>query len=147
MLVKRLLPEGRERLAVIKHDEPLLAAARFLGKKEPNLVVVCADDGTVEGVISKTDIVAHVSHCAGASCTMPAASVMTREIVACRPEESLKEIWQVMKERSLKNIPVIDDQRRPLAIVSARQVMRVLMEEAEYEEELLRDYVTCMGYR
>ena len=147
MLVERLLPASREKLAAITQDEPLLAAATRLRERDCNLVAVCGDDGAMTGVISKTDVVAQVGHCAGASCTMPAASVMTRDVVACRPDDPLKEVWRTMKERSLKNMPVLDNGRRPLGILSARQVMRALMEEVEHEEELLRDYVACVGYR
>ena len=51
-----------------------------------------------------------------------------------------------MKERGLKNIPVVDQDSRPIGVLNARDALEVLLEEVEYEELLLREYVMCVGY-
>jgi Mg/Co/Ni transporter MgtE len=51
-----------------------------------------------------------------------------------------------MKERGLKNIPVVDQDSRPIGVLNARDALEVLLQEAEYGEGLLRDYVMCVGY-
>lgn len=56
-------------------------------------------------------------------------------------------VWFIMKERGLKNIPVVDQDARPIGVINARDALEVPLEEAEYEEALLRDYVMCAGYR
>jgi CBS domain-containing protein len=139
MLVRKILPEERERLAVVDQEAPLVAAARELRDAATNLVIVCdASSGGMMGVITKTDVVARISQCTGANCTMPVASVMTREVVACRPEQPLSDVWTIMKERQLKRLPVVDGKGKPIALLSARQVMEGLLREVEQEEELLR---------
>jgi CBS domain-containing protein len=52
-----------------------------------------------------------------------------------------------MRERGLQRVPVLDEGRRPLGIIYAREALQALLSEAENEEELLRDYVSGMGYR
>jgi CBS domain-containing protein len=52
-----------------------------------------------------------------------------------------------MKDRGLKNIPVVETDSRPIGVLNARDALEVLLEDAEYEEGLLRDYVMCVGYR
>lgn len=47
----------------------------------------------------------------------------------------------------MKHVPIADGEGRPIGVLSARQVMHALMEEVQHEEELLRDYVMCVGYR
>jgi CBS domain-containing protein len=147
MLVENILADAGEKLALVDHEGPLVAAARLLHDSTTNLVVVCDASGTMIGVITKTDVVARISQCTGASCTTPVAVVMTRDVVACRPEQSLSEVWTLVKGRRLKRLPVIDAMGKPLGVVSARQVMEGLLKEVEHEEELLRDYVMCVGYR
>ena len=147
MLVKGILTGEGEKLAVVDHDAPLIAAARLLRDSTINLVVVRSQTGQMIGVITKTDVVARISECAGASCTTPAASVMTSDVLACRPEQPLSEVWTLMKARRLKRLPVADAEGRPAAVVSAHQVMEGLLKEVEREDELLRDYVMCVGYR
>lgn len=52
-----------------------------------------------------------------------------------------------MKECGLKHAPVADTTGGAVGILSARAVMEALVEHTEQEEELLRDYVMCLGYR
>jgi CBS domain-containing protein len=147
MLVGDILAEGGEKLALVDPEGPLVAAARLLRDGTTNLVVVCDASGTMIGVITKTDIVARISQCTGASCTTQVALVMAQDVVACRPEQPLSEVWTLVKGRRLKRLPVIDAMGKPLGVVSARQVMEGLLNEVEHEEKLLRDYVMCVGYR
>ena len=51
-----------------------------------------------------------------------------------------------MKERKLKNIPVVDRDSRPIGILRARDVLQILLEESQDEESILRDYVMGIGY-
>ncbi len=75
-----------------------------------------------------------------------ASAVMTQAVIYCRPDDLLHEIWLVMKERHLKNIPILDRGSRPIGVLNARDALEALIEELEYEEVLLREYVMCVGY-
>lgn len=99
MFVKRLLPAASKRLVSIADDAPLIQAAKLL-RSGTDLVVVCGSGGRLAGVITKTDIVGQMSHCQGAGCTTAVSSVMTRDVVLCRPDELLHDVWMRMKERS-----------------------------------------------
>lgn len=145
--VERILPAARERLVTIKTDALLIDAARLLNGPQLNLVVVCDESGKMAGVITKTDVVSRISYCTGCSCTMAASHVMTKEVTFCRPSDWLHEVWSVIKQRSLKNIPVVDQNSVPVGVLNARDVVRTLLEDTQYEESLLRDYVMGIGYR
>jgi CBS domain-containing protein len=134
MFVERMLPIARDRLITIRD-------------LDCDLIVVCNSDELLAGVITKTDIVRQISHCDGAGCMTAASAVMTRTVVLCRPNAPLHDIWSVMKERRLKNIPIVDQDCRPLGVVNARDALEALLEEVEHEEVLLREYVMCVGYR
>ena len=51
-----------------------------------------------------------------------------------------------MKERKSKNIPVVDQDSRPIGLLHARDILQVLLKESEDEESMLRDYVMGIGY-
>jgi CBS domain-containing protein len=136
----RVLTEPREKLVTIADDAPLMEAANLL-HQGTDLVIVCDSAGLVAGVITKTDVVGQMSRCQGASCTMAASLAMTRDVVVCRPDEQLQEVWKRMKERKLKNIPVLDKDSRPVGVLHARDILQVLFEESKDEEAVLRDYV------
>ncbi len=146
MLVERMLAAAQKRLVTIEDDVPLINAAKLLGDLHTDLVVVCGSDKLLAGVISKTDIVRRMSDCQGSGCTTSTSTVMTRTVILCHPSDLLHDIWLIMKERGLKNIPVVDQDSRPLGVINARDALEALLEEVEYEEILLRDYVMCVGY-
>jgi CBS domain-containing protein len=145
--VEKIVPVARERLVTVRDDAPLTEAARFLDGRHVNLVVVCDKHGAMAGVITRTDIVRQMSLCMGFGCTAPAAAVMTKDVISCRPSDSLQDIWSVMKERKLLHVPIVGDDSRPLGVINARDALLVLLEGSEYEASLMRDYVMGIGYR
>lgn len=147
MLVEQLLAATRERLVTIRDDAPLTEAARHLHGTNTNLVVVCGLDGVMVGVITKTDVVGQIGRCQGVRCTVAASAVMTRDVISCHPHVPLKDVWDRMRKRGLKHIPVLDEGMRPIGVLDARQTVQALLEEVGSEEEFLRDYVMGVGYR
>jgi CBS domain-containing protein len=146
MIVERMLPASRRRLVTIGDDALLIDAAKLLSDLHTDLVVVCSSDQLLAGVITKTDIVRHISLCRGSGCTTAASTAMTRTVILCHPGDRLHDVWSIMKDRSLKNIPVVDQDSRPLGVLNARDALEALLEDVEYEEVLLREYVMCVGY-
>ncbi len=146
-LVEGILPLARERLVVVEQEALLTQAAALLDGRHTNLVVACDTSGAMAGVVTKTDIVRRIGHCSGSSCTVPVATVMTRDVVHCRPRDPLHDVWSVMKARNLLHVPVVDDDFKPIGVVNARDALLALLEGSEYQEALLRDYVMGIGYR
>lgn len=146
MLVDGLVPVSRTRLVTVPDGAPLISAARLL-RRGTDIVAVCGAEGRMIGVITKTDVVRQISHCQGSSCATAASSVMTRKVVLCRPGDGLHEVWSKMKEGGLKNIPIIDQDSRPVGMLNARDVLQALLQETENKESMLRDYVMGIGYR
>jgi|SRR5579872_754427 len=146
MLVEQTLPTARKRLFTIRDDAPLIDAATLLRDIASDLVVVSSSDELLAGVITKTDVVRQISLCRGSGCTTAASTVMTRTVVLCRPSDLLHDVWLIMKERGLKNIPIVDEDSRPIGVLNARDALEALLKDVEYEEVLLREYVMCIGY-
>jgi signal-transduction protein with cAMP-binding, CBS, and nucleotidyltransferase domain len=145
--IQRLLPTARARLVVLSTGALLIDAAKLLNGPSINLVVVCNDTNKMAGVITKTDVVAHISQCTGCSCTMAASTVMTTDVAFCRPGDWLNDVWDTIKMRGLKNVPIVDQESKPLGVLNAKDVLQSLLQDVEYEEGLLRDYVMNVGYR
>jgi len=146
MLVEQMLPRARQRLAVIEAEAPVMEAAALMSKPHTDLVVVC-DRGDMVGVLTKTDIVGQIGRCVGTGCTASVDGIMTRDVTYCRTHEVLLDVWSVMGKRGLQRVPVLDKARRPLGIIYARDALQVLLTESENEDQLLRDYISGIGYR
>ncbi len=146
MFVEGLLLGARARLVTIGDRASLVEVAK-LREAGTDLVMVCDPAGALAGVITKTDVVAQISRCHGASCTTAAALVMTRDVISCQSKELLHDVWTRMKEKNVKNVPVVDGSSQPLGLLHARDILQVLLSESEGEEAMLRDYVMGVGYR
>jgi len=147
ILVEKIVPVARERLVTVRDDAPLMDAARFLDGGHINLVVVCDKNGAMVGIITRTDVVRQMSVCQGCGCTAAVATVMTKDVISCRPGDSLRDVWSIMKERKLLHVPIVGEDLRPLGVINARDALLFLLEGAEHEETLLREYVMGIGYR
>jgi CBS domain-containing protein len=146
MLIEGLMQAARERLVTIVGDAGLIEAAKLLSAGT-DLVIVCDGDGVQEGVVTKTDVVKQVSTCHGAVCIFPVSTVMTHDVALCRGSDRLADVSELMKQRHLKTIPVVDVDNRPLGVLTARVILRALLSDAKYEESQLINYVEGLGYR
>jgi CBS domain-containing protein len=146
MLVEGLLQAARERLVTLAEDSKLIDAANLLSFGA-ELVIVCDSDGVLQGVVTKTDIVKQISNCRGAACMWPVSAFLTRDVVLCRGSDHVEDVSDLMRQRHLKNIPVVDADNRPIGVLTARAILRALLSDAEYEEAQLVDYVKGLGYR
>lgn len=146
-LVKKILPVAQKRLVTITDDAPLTEAAKFLDGGHINLVVICNERGAMVGIVTRTDIVRQMSLCQGCGCNAIVGTVMTRDVISCRSDEQLQDVWSLMREKGLLHVPIVDDDLRPLGVINERDALRILFEEKSYDEALLRDYIMGVGYR
>lgn len=148
MLIEKFLPTACKRMCCIGSDASLVQAARLL-ERDNDMLLVCAADGRLVGVLTKTDAVRQIGLCTGASCSVPVieAMTMTRELITMTPQRFLKDAWETMKEHRVKNIPVVSTDGKPLGVLNARDVLQNLWQELQKEEDLLFNYVMNVGYR
>ncbi|SDY91391.1 CBS domain-containing protein [Citreimonas salinaria] len=144
--IEKFLPTARKRMCCIGSDAALLQAARLL-ESGHDMLLVCEADGRMIGVLTKTDAVRQIGICTGASCTAPVIEAMTSAVTTATPEGQLREVWEIMKARGFKNIPVVDPHGTPLGVLNARDVLQILWHDVQKEEELLFNYVMNVGYR
>jgi CBS domain-containing protein len=55
-------------------------------------------------------------------------------------------VLALVAERGPVHVPVIDEHRKAAGVVNARDALRVLLAQGEYEDSLLRAYVMGVGY-
>jgi CBS domain-containing protein len=132
-----------KRLVVIQITRPVVEAARLLSEKNASLIVVCSAEGLMQGVVTKSDVVKQISRCQGCGCTAVVSEVMTRQVISCRPDQSMHDVWRLMKDKRLKQMPVVDQSAMPLGLLYADEALEVLMKEVENEEELYQCRIRC----
>ena len=154
MLINNLDAATSARLAVISFDATLRAAALCLSRPGIGLVIVCSDAGAAAGVLTKSDLIRHLSRAGAADApptqpmTLPIVSqLMTRPVVSCEPGDDVYKVWQTMTQRKLQNIPVLGTDRKPVGTLDIRDAMQALFDQEQYQERMLIDYIDGIGYR
>ncbi len=147
VLVRHILEDARKRLAVLSQEAPVAEAAEILVNPNTPLVVVCSNEGTLVGVVTKSDIIKALAGASAAMANMTAAEIMTNPALSCHVDQALQGLWDTMNARSLRSVPIIDDSGRPQGVVHARDLARALLNEVDEEEVLLRDYFLGIGYQ
>jgi CBS domain-containing protein len=147
ILVKHILEAARKRLAVLSREASLFDAARILANRDTPLVVVCDSDGIAVGVISSSHVVNVLATAGVDALGFNAGAIMTEPVLSCHVNETLQQVWADMNSRTLPCAPILDDDGRAQGVMHARDVAIALLDEVNYEELLLRDYVMGVGYQ
>jgi len=135
------------RLATARSDASLQDVAKLLTRTQINLVVICAADGAMAGVITKTNLVRHIAQPSEVGAQSRAKDIMDTKVTACLPEDDLEKVLVMMKARHLLHIPVLNEKGVPLGVVNAHDALGAMLVDEQYEEALLRDYVLRVGYQ
>jgi CBS domain-containing protein len=110
-------------------------AARRMRDRNIGFLPVCDDSGKVVGTLTDRDIAVRVVAEEMPPST-PVETVMSREVVACRPQDDISEAEQLMASHRISRILCIDEERRPTGVISLSDIAQ---EDAEEASRLLRE--------
>lgn len=101
-------------------------AARIMRDENLGFLPVCDDDQKVLGTLTDRDLTIRLV-AGGKSASTPVEEVMTREVVACRPSDSLSQAEELMESNQKSRIMCVDDDGRLQGVIS-------LSDLAQYED-------------
>jgi CBS domain-containing protein len=131
-----LAVKGRE-VASINPSATLATVAQRLRLERIGSLIVL-EDGKLVGIISERDVVhAFAAHRAEAS-EIKVADVMTRDLITCRPEDSLTRVLGLMTRHRVRHLPVLEGGRLA-GLISIGDAVKHRLDELELEAAVLRD--------
>ena len=71
---------------------------------------------------------------------LPVATVMTREVVSCRPGDTVADIMEAMTRGKFRHLPV-QEGGRLIGLISIGDVVKSRLTEYESEQRALHDYI------
>lgn len=107
----------------ISPDQPTQAAARMMRDGNVGFLPVCDDSGKVLGTITDRDITLRVV-ADGKSPSTRVEQVMSKEVVAGRPEDELKDAQQQMASAKKSRLLVTDDAGKLVGVVSLSDIAK-----------------------
>lgn len=105
--------------------------------------VLVMDGERIAGIISERDIIRDLARRGAAILDKPVAELMTRDVLHCRPSDTIAEVMTVMTQKRIRHLPVVEDTL--VGMISIGDVVKQRLDETELEVETLRSYVTGHG--
>lgn len=138
MKVDTILKTKGARVTVVPRHATLGAVAQRLAEERIGAVVVSNDGATVDGIVSERDIIRVLARDGATALDRPLGETMTRNVVACSRDDSVKQLMAVMTRRRVRHLPVLEDGRL-VGIVSIGDLVKSRLDEVELETNVLRD--------
>jgi acetoin utilization protein AcuB len=118
---------------VISMDDSVDSIKQIFENHHYHHLIVAGDHGECAGVISDRDLLKNISPFVGKptersadlSCLKRRAhQIMTRQLVAVRPNTSLRAAMRVMLDHRISCLPVVDAKKHCIGIVTMRDITR-----------------------
>jgi CBS domain-containing protein len=136
-----ILKDKGYRVVTASPQDSIASVVDILASNRIGAVPVIDEAGGLAGIISERDIIRAMAQYGDAVTKLAAASLMSREVKTCTPEDSLVDLMQVMTHEHIRHVPVIKDGTLH-GIVSIRDVVKSRLDEMEFEVEELRRYIS-----
>ncbi len=112
-------------LVTAKPDEPVREVVKRMVEHNVGSVLVVDDEGRLVGIFTERDLARLVAE--GGSLEEPVSKHMSKKPLTAAPEEPVSKIASKMVEHWLRHIPVVDEQGKPLGVISIRDVLRAIL--------------------
>ncbi len=105
-------------------------ASQLMLDKGVRSLVVCNEDEKVVGIVTDTDIISRaIGKCNLFETTVE--KIMTKDPVTTHPDADVLEIVKVMGEKRFRRMPVIDEKKKLIGIISIGDIAPQLMIQLE----------------
>jgi CBS domain-containing protein len=109
---------------------------------EHNVGALVVTEGTdVVGVVSERDVVRRLGADGADVLDRPISQIMTTDVVTCASSDSIDGVAEIMTQRRIRHMPVVDDGRLT-GIVSIGDVVSHRMRQLESDRGQLEQYIS-----
>ncbi len=110
----------------INRDATIEEAATRMYENRVGSVLVVDEEEKLVGIVTERDILyAVVKGKVGRG--LPVWDIMTDNPITARPDEPLIEAIERMREANIRHLPVVDEEGRPVGVLSLRDIVDYLL--------------------
>jgi CBS domain-containing protein len=137
-----LLSKKNQATYTIPPEATVLAALSLMANKGIGALVVTQDDRVV-GIVSERDYARKVALMERSSNETKISEIMTANVFTVTPKHSISHCMQLMTEKHLRHLPVIDNEKL-IGLISIGDVVKTAMDEQQKLITQLEQYIS--GY-
>ncbi len=124
---------------VLDKDDTLHHALKLMGKYGMDRVVAI-EKGKIVGIATKKDIMERLGTLRTRNITpsrLYVSSVMTSNPITLKPEARVKSAVNLMVENDVSSIPIVDDENRPLGLITKVEIAKLCVKEKVKVAEIM----------
>lgn len=106
-------------------DSTLDHAARLMWEYDCGVIPVVNDEGRLAGVITDRDICMAAYTQGRALNTIAVTAAMAANVVAVHADDAIEQAEELMRDRQIRRLPVLDEDGRPAGLVSMNDLARL----------------------
>jgi CBS domain-containing protein len=138
--VRQLLSRKGSEVWSIDAEEPVLEAIQMMADKRVGALPVTRN-GELVGVVSERDYARKVILLGRSSAETPVWQIMSSPVITVSPGEDARTCMQLMTEKRIRHLPVVDDGRM-VGVISIGDLVRAVIEEQERTIEQLERFIS-----
>ena len=124
----------------IAPEDTVHDALRQMAEKNVGALPVTDVDGRLVGIVSERDYARKVVLQGRSSIGTPVSAIMTSAVITVDPRQDIKECMQLMTERHLRHLPVIEEGRL-IGLLSIGDLVKEINAEQESLIQHLEGYI------
>ena len=103
--------------------------------------LIVTEGGQLAGIVTERDYLRRVTLEGRDERTTPVREIMSAPFVYVAPEVTIDECMAIMTERRFRHLPVLEDERELVGIVSIGDVVKFQSAKQDVQIRLLTDYI------
>lgn len=139
MSVQDILQSKGGQVVSVSPGDSVGNVSRVLADRRIGAVLV-REEGRVVGVFSERDVVRGLARYGAPALDRPVSDLMTREVITCKPSDTVHDVMERMTAKRIRHLPVLDNGQLK-GIVSIGDLVKARIEEAEREAQDLKEYI------
>ena len=149
MRISDILRQKGSDVVTIAVDKTVHDAICNLNEHGIGALIVTGEGGEISGIITERDIMRECgercvllddSAQVHGACPALVKDVMTKDVIIGVPDDELNYVMAVMTKNKIRHLPILEEGKLA-GIISIGDVVNAHVEEAHYENRLLKDYI------
>ncbi len=154
MRISDILRQKGSDVVTIAMDKTVHDAICKLNEHGIGALIVTGEGGEISGIITERDIMRECGErCVRledpvqghGACPALVKDVMTKDLVIGVPDDDLNYVMAVMTKNKIRHLPIMEEGKLA-GIISIGDVVNAHVEESDYENRLLKDYIHGVTY-
>ena len=137
--VRQLLADKPAEVFAVAPEAPVVEAIRLMADKSIGAVLVLRG-AALAGILSERDYARKVVLQGRSSADTPASAIMTAQVVTVGPDTPVTACMQLMTERRIRHLPVVEG-GQVVGVISIGDLVKAVIADQQLELEQLQRYI------